>query len=56
MSWHCPVCGEGYPSADNAGVPREGAIILVYKKDLDALRPHLPQDAVVHLVIDEGES
>jgi hypothetical protein len=48
--WSCPVCGEGYPSSSNAAVPRDGVVIEVMEEDMAALRPHLPENAVVHSV------
>jgi hypothetical protein len=44
------VCGEGYPSAANAGAPERGVVILALDEDIDPLRPHLPDHAVVHTV------
>ena len=56
MSWNCPVCGEGYPNSDNAGVPPDGVIVLVMARDMDALTPHLPKEAVVRYVSKESKN
>jgi hypothetical protein len=32
--WTCPVCGEGYPDARNAGVPENGVIVKLFAENL----------------------